>query len=325
MPLASGRSVEFRAESVVSARETKDETPPRPWQTANPWISGLLAYLIPGAGHFYQGRHFKAVLYMVCILGSFFYGTSLADWKAVSYDQRAQQRNWGFIAQLGVGLPTLTAYVQSRRYEAQLNQPGAAGNRHGENPNLDALEQPLDEPFAGDVFVNGELVEVAGRIVLEPTQGELGSKIVTGRITGTDAQGRAVDLPVEGRIEIGPEIFASERRTLRIYEHGPPPDVDGAVPRPFLDWYQVPLEREQEQRLHQRLGKTYELALVYTWIAGLLNVLAVWDCVSGPAYGIGDEPEEGEEPARKDDAGKSDAEAKPPQPAPTETAPSPTA
>ena len=37
----------------------------------HPLAAGLLAFLVPGAGHCYQGRYFKAVVYFVCITGLF--------------------------------------------------------------------------------------------------------------------------------------------------------------------------------------------------------------------------------------------------------------
>ena len=43
------------------------------------------------------------------------------------------------------------------------------------------------------------------------------------------------------------------------------------------------------QGLNGRLTKRFGMALVFTWIAGLLNILAIWDAVQGPAYGYDDE------------------------------------
>ena len=40
----------------------------------NPAIAALLAFLLPGAGHYYQGRKHKAILFAVCILGLFLTG-----------------------------------------------------------------------------------------------------------------------------------------------------------------------------------------------------------------------------------------------------------
>ena len=65
--------------------------------------------------------------------------------------------------------------------------------------------------------------------------------------------------------------------------------IVGTIPRSIIDGYGVPPEPEQLQEVTGRLGKIHELALVFTWIAGLLNILAIWVCVQGPAYGFGDE------------------------------------
>ena len=54
------------------------------------------------------------------------------------------------------------------------------------------------------------------------------------------------------------------------------------------------------------MGKFFELAKIFTWIAGLLNILAVWDAFEGPAYGYGDEEESTDE-AKKDSPGEAAA------------------
>jgi hypothetical protein len=96
--------------------------------------------------------------------------------------------------------------------------------------------------------------------------------------------------------------------------------VEGAIPRRFVDWFQVPMEGMPLERLHGRLGKFWELAVTYTLIAGLLNILAVWDALEGPAYGYGDEPEEA-----GDSKTKSTKPAATAPPAPAESANRPSA
>ena len=46
--------------------------------------------------------------------------------------------------------------------------------------------------------------------------------------------------------------------------------------------------------MNRRLGRSYEIALLFTWVAGLLNLLAIWDAYEGPAYGYGDEVDQPE-------------------------------
>jgi hypothetical protein len=43
--------------------------------------------------------------------------------------------------------------------------------------------------------------------------------------------------------------------------------------------------------MHHQLSKAAEIGWVYTVIAGLLNVLAIFDAYEGPAFGEEDEPE----------------------------------
>ena len=64
--------------------------------------------------------------------------------------------------------------------------------------------------------------------------------------------------------------------------------------RSFWNWYQAPLEDKALEEIHGRLGRRYPLAEVITWIAGLLNLLAIWDALEGPAYGYGAEEEAAE-------------------------------
>ena len=53
------------------------------------------------------------------------------------------------------------------------------------------------------------------------------------------------------------------------------------------------------------------MGAVFTLIAGLLNILAIWDAFEGPAYGFGDEhldemDEEENEPKGKDGSQESE-------------------
>lgn len=256
----------------------------------NSYFAAVLGYLIPGAGHLYQGRFFKGVLYMVCILGTFLYGMSMAEWKAVYYQNenpaKGRKRTYGFIAQLGVGLPALFAYAQFRRYNAPGNDP------------TNRLDEPLDSPFQGELTIDspdGERLaeRVSGQISLRP----LGNGFdVEGEFTGTNSQGAPVQLQVQSPITLDRPIGASPQRRVTVYvpgqDHAVGGDIgelDGSIPRSFFNWFEAPMENSQVEDLSGRLGKRYELALVFTWIAGLLNVLAVWDALEGPAYGYGNE------------------------------------
>ena len=43
----------------------------------DPVTAAILAWLVPGLGHYYQGRMAKAILFFTCIMGTFGYGVYL--------------------------------------------------------------------------------------------------------------------------------------------------------------------------------------------------------------------------------------------------------
>ncbi|XZE34735.1 DUF6677 family protein [Pirellulaceae bacterium SH501] len=79
----------------------------------NPYLAALLAFLIPGAGHFYQGRTNKAYLYAACILGLFFLGLFLGQGRVVYASWTPEDYRIQFPAQMCVGLPAFPAVVQA--------------------------------------------------------------------------------------------------------------------------------------------------------------------------------------------------------------------
>jgi len=95
----------------------------------DPVLAALLAWLIPGLGHWYQGRRAKAVLYFVCIMGLFSYGLYLGGssetciqsqgtigyGRAVYFSWRQGDRRWPYLCQIGMGLPALPALIQANR------------------------------------------------------------------------------------------------------------------------------------------------------------------------------------------------------------------
>ena len=79
----------------------------------DPMVAAILAWLIPGLGHIYQGRTGKGVLFMVCILSTFFFGLFISDGKAVYAWWSPDDWRLPYMCQLGVGLPATPALVQS--------------------------------------------------------------------------------------------------------------------------------------------------------------------------------------------------------------------
>ena len=90
-------------------------------ELGNPVLAAFLAWLIPGLGHLYQRRTAKAILYFVCIMGTFVYGLYLGSSPEVGIGRvvyaswRPTDRRLPYFCQLGVGLPALPALVEAMR------------------------------------------------------------------------------------------------------------------------------------------------------------------------------------------------------------------
>lgn len=90
----------------------------------NPYIAAALALLFPGAGHFYQGRTAKGLIFCLCIMGLFIYGLVLSSGEGVGWG-RAVYKKWNqedkrfyFFGQVFVGLPAAPAFIQSELVKA---------------------------------------------------------------------------------------------------------------------------------------------------------------------------------------------------------------
>jgi hypothetical protein len=145
----------------------------------DPYFAALLAWLWPGAGHFYQRRYAKGVLFMVCILGTYFFGLALGEGKVVYAAWNRTEKRWQFIPQVAIGLPAAPAVVQA-------------------------------------------------------------------------VVGRNRSKPLWGGFMAGPPGKTDQERTAKLNE-----------------W-------------HFKLNIAFELGTLYTMIAGLLNILAIWDAYGGP-------------------------------------------
>jgi uncharacterized protein DUF6677 len=174
----------------------------------NPALAGVLAWLVPGLGHFYQGRMAKGIVFFACIMSTFTYGIYLGGsselgWGRVVYASwRPGQRRLPFLCQIGMGLPAMPALLEAQR---------AADGRKPLFGGFMAPPRPIDDPNAG-------------------------------------------------------------RRREALFE------------QPTLD------------ELHRRLHRYFDVGTAYTMIAGLLNVLAIYDACCGPVIAENRKDEE-EEPS----------------------------
>ncbi len=184
---------------VTKAVAVSDQAPGETVHLKEPVFAAVLGWLIPGAGHLYQGRTGKGVLFMVCILATFFYGLVLSDGRAVYASWTPEDRRLPYLCQIGVGLPALPALVQTM------------------------LVREGKTPFFGGVMA-------------------------------------------------------------------PPRDIGE-----LNEWYRT-------------LNRYFELGTVYTMIAGLLNILAVYDALAGPVP-IEEEPKSDKRRAEEKGEEKSEATA----------------
>lgn len=174
----------------------------------NPVAAAMWAWLWPGAGHLYQRRYAKGILFMICVLGTYFFGLAIGGGHVVYASWTKTDKRWKYFFQVGVGIPALPALVQSHRVMS------------GREPLFGGLMAPPEQPVR-------------------------------------------------------------------------PEDYDN-----LAEW-------------HEQYHSLFELGELFTMIAGLLNVLAIYDALVGPAV-----PEEQEEsdrgPPDDEQKGRGGGKKKPP-------------
>ncbi len=209
-----------------------------------PWKAALLAFLIPGAGHIYQGRTGKGILFAVCILGTFFYGLYLGEGRVVYASTTNPVGNpgkfierWQYACQAAVGLPALPAYMQAWRVES------------GEKPLFgDNFQRPPYTPQDIATIYRSE------DEILEARTDHLTTNLLTKNPDGTD---------------------------------------------------QIVYHANEGSKWQHDHAFYFELGTIYTVIAGLLNVLAIYDAHSGPVMASEDDDK-----SNKDDENKAQGHGK---------------
>lgn len=182
----------------------------------NPAIAAFMAWLVPGAGHFYQGRRGKAILFFVCILGIFLFGLGLGRGRVVYASAQPGDYRWQYLCQVQCGLVALPAVAQALQ---------TAG---GKDPFLVLCERyPANYP---DPSLRFKKITPENR---DPQYN--GATLKDGFMA-----------PPPGPVSLGND-----------------PDV-------MSMWY---FDYRQD----------YDMGVLFTVVAGLLNVLAIYDAAVGPA------------------------------------------
>jgi len=103
-----------------------------------PGAAAFFAWLWPGAGHIYKGRYGKGILFMVCILTTYFFGLAIGGGHVVYASFAKYDIRWQYVCQLGVGIPALPAIAQN--YQVR---------RAGKEPLFGGMMAPPRDPRPG--------------------------------------------------------------------------------------------------------------------------------------------------------------------------------
>jgi hypothetical protein len=265
----------------------------------DPVFAAILAFLVPGLGHFYQRRIFKGVLYSVCILGAFFGGMRIGHGQVVYFQWRQpENRTYAYLCQFWVGLPALPALAQSQLRSREAFEPQYVTSRVTSRfEGVLSDRSGLDHKTIGKISGTIELIPGKSE---RPQRGNWVAELKGVLITDAGSE------RIEGQIERGsiePAVAPWPRRKISGRFQGTfvertdemlSGELEGTLARSIWDSFQAPLqdpkptdlgnESSDLDRAHRELGGHFELGVVYTMIAGLLNILAIYDALEGPAY-----------------------------------------
>jgi TM2 domain-containing membrane protein YozV len=114
--LQPGRLVSVLTDSGVIALSTQEAS----FNARTP-IAGLLAWILPGLGHFYLGHHARGLVFLVTIMVTFWSGVAIGG--AASTVNPHERKLW-FVAQIFTGGNTLAAYGLTARVRQDFSTSG---------------------------------------------------------------------------------------------------------------------------------------------------------------------------------------------------------
>jgi len=200
----------------------------------NPYVAAALAWLIPGAGHFYQRRFAKGLLFMLCV----FVGLGFGHGRVVYASYRPNDFRWQYpLFQVHCGVVALPAIVQAYK------------TKDGDDPYFVMCER-------------------------YPSPKECEEERCDPTLAFT-------------RIEEDPAVMP--KTILKDGFMAPPPGVPD------------PINQDVLGRWHFDYKHFYELGTLYTMVAGVLNLLVVYDAFCGPAILTADQRERLEAKKKKRD------------------------
>jgi hypothetical protein len=216
-------------------------------------LGGLLSYLIPGLGQIVQGRAGKGFLFLVCIYGLFFYGQYLST-------------SSGPLANLGGSSMT----YQGRTYRVTGVYLPNVDPEHAELPRF--IPMRFRDLYTRPQFLTQFWMGLA-------TWPAIAQYFHVGRPETKEQQALAEKLYKEAEAEGDPEKAEAKFAEAR--------EAEKKALHPLFGDYQREPTAAALNVVHNAGDKRLELAWVYTVIAGVLNILVIYDAVAGPAFGAG--------------------------------------
>jgi hypothetical protein len=247
------------------ATELAPAKPTTPTRSYSP-LGAFLSYLVPGLGQIVQGRVGKGVLFLVCLYGLFFYGLALGEWQNV--------------------------YVPS--------SPPPREGREGRNRFLDSITDRAR--FAGQFWIGAAawpalLQHLAGTPYVEMPDGTRG-KIVLREDESKEGYYHAVRSS-QGELRI--EEWDGDSVTVQLDRGGEPTRLPVKALRLLGSFMSEPDEGTVNRQM-RNADKKFDVGWMYTVIAGVLNILVIYDAFAGPAFGARPARPEDKEGEDKDEA-----------------------
>jgi hypothetical protein len=242
-------------------------TPPSPHSPQPPKrqlhpVAGILSYLVPGLGQIVQGRYAKGILFFVCISTLFFYGIYIGSGSVTISGRK-------YTVNSNVYLPTdvskgpnepqsLTTNLINRwQFVGQFWVGAAAWPAMFQYYRFQPAEQNKLETLYDDA---ARALMTAEKKEQEAQEAEKAGKDVADAREEAAAAQKTADEALK-------EAAEQERK----------------LAHPIFGSFQREPSQASINAVHNAGDKRLELAWVFTVIAGVLNILVIYDAVAGPA------------------------------------------
>ncbi|MCC9641401.1 hypothetical protein LOC71_03880 [Rhodopirellula sp. JC740] len=208
---SKGNREQIQVNPKVFNGETQIEVDGITVDLRNRYLAALLAWLVPGAGHFYQGRHTKGTLFVISVLSIWMLGFALGGFHVVYASWYPGDKRWHYVLQAGVGSAALPALVQGNRMRLATDERGRT--RSDYEPLWNGFMAPPHRPV-----LESEADEVAAWYARRGSGYEMGTwyTMIAGLLNFLvvyDAFGGPLAVPISGRKKRKSDSSASSSDT----------------------------------------------------------------------------------------------------------------